>query len=118
DGRMIRIVRANRPRRAVTNADVAELRKGSESDDPASSEFFARLLEAVPLPTHFPAYSAIAMAEDGHVWVRDYVYPETGDPEAWQVFDPDGRWLGAVTLPARFEPRSILGTEVLGIYRD
>ena len=31
-----------------------------------------------------------------------------GEPEDWWIFDPDGRWLGSVTIPARLR---VLGVQ-------
>ena len=39
-------------------------------------------------------------------------------PSVWSVFDAQGRWLGDVTLPARFSPMDIGADYVLGVARD
>lgn len=118
-GQLLRIVRARRPLRPVTDADIAVLREPAEGEDPASAVFWRRMLDAMEFPTHFPAYAGILTEADGHVWLREYAWPEhEAVRQEWQVFDPDGRWLGAVTMPDGFAPLSVAGDEVLGLYRD
>jgi hypothetical protein len=36
----------------------------------------------------------------------------------WDIFDPDGRFLGTVTLPPKFTPRVVGERWTLGIFRD
>ena len=36
----------------------------------------------------------------------------------WDVFDAEGRFLGVVTMPPRFSPRSIVGDKIYGVFRD
>ncbi|HEX2166402.1 MAG TPA: 6-bladed beta-propeller [Longimicrobiales bacterium] len=118
DGRVLRKVRAERPLRPVTDADVALMREPDPESDPGSTDMFNRVLDALPPPTHFPAYEDIEAESDGHVWIRDYVWPDEGAAQEWQVFDPEGRWLGAVTMPPGFTPLVIEADEILGIFRD
>jgi hypothetical protein len=37
---------------------------------------------------------------------------------AWDVFDADGRYLGVVDMPLRFQPVRFLGNAIYGIQRD
>ena len=39
-------------------------------------------------------------------------------PSVWSVFDNTGRWLGDVTMPARFMPHDIGRDYILGVARD
>ena len=119
DGALLRIVRARRPARSVTDADVAKLREPDPDAAPGSEALWARVLAAIEYPTHFPAYAGITVDADGHVWIREYVWPEDAAvPQQWQVFDAEGRWLGGVSMPAGFTALHIGADEVLGIYRD
>jgi hypothetical protein len=34
------------------------------------------------------------------------------------VFDGDGKYLGVVTMPLRFQPRILLGDKIYGVWRD
>ena len=42
---------------------------------------------------------------------------DIGSPE-WEVFDDQGRYLGVVTLPDRFQPTNVEGSQIYGIWRD
>lgn len=119
DGALLRIVRARRPPRPVTDADVAKLKEPDPDADPGSEALWARVLAAIEYPTHFPAYAGIVVDDGGHVWIREYVWPEDATtPQQWQVFDAEGRWLGDVSMPAGFTALHIGADEVLGIHRD
>lgn len=41
--------------------------------------------------------------------------PSVG-PATWDVFDPEGVWLGPVELPARFVPTSVRRDRIAGIH--
>lgn len=78
-------------------------------------------------PARFPAHYRLLVAPDGSLWVergdgpRDPL-PQVAEPHAapttWDVVMPDGRWLGAVAMPALFEPLEIGIDYVLGVQRD
>jgi len=42
---------------------------------------------------------------------------DTGAPD-WDVFDAAGRYLGVITMPRRFSPRTIRGDRIYGVWRD
>ena len=119
DGALLRIVRALRPARPVTDADVAKLKEPDPDAAPGSEALWARVLAAIEYPTHFPAYAGIVVDDQGHVWIREYVWPEdSAAPQQWQIFDPEGRWLGGMSMPAGFTALHIGADEVLGIQLD
>ena len=39
-------------------------------------------------------------------------------PTRWERFDPQGRYIGAVNLPAQFQPRAYDGQRITGVQRD
>jgi hypothetical protein len=53
----------------------------------------------VPPPEFLPAIAALRIDSDGDTWVRVGGSPSARDA-TWTVFDPRGRWLGDVSLPA------------------
>lgn len=76
--------------------------------------------ERQPVPDLKPAYRSVVVGEEGRIWVRRYVEAEkveeeeAGDPDpdaqppltwveppVYDVFEPDGRFLGSLTLPPR-----------------
>ena len=81
-----------------------------------------------PYAALVPAYSQLLPDATGRLWVREAHLadaPGAGQlnttplvPSIWSVFDPAGRWLGDVTMPARFLPRDIGADYVLGTALD
>jgi hypothetical protein len=96
------------------------------------------LAEKYPLASSFAVVGAMLVARDGSLLVQrmDDVDPielewmagfDAGNrstaliarrPTRWERFDADGRYLGAVMLPARFQPRHYDGRRVTGVLRD
>ncbi|NIM49259.1 MAG: hypothetical protein GTN78_19770 [Gemmatimonadales bacterium] len=92
----------------------------------------------------YPAYFRMRLGPRGSLWVQQVLDLSTlsedehsrlnlvpEDPEVflanprlaigapdWDVFDPQGRFLGVVTLPARFEAVQFVGDAIYGIWRD
>lgn len=80
---------------------------------------FAELLSRVPPPDQRPGHSDLQVDPDGNVWAAEhrgpvFMYP----PGSWQVFDPDGRWLGRVDMPERFRALRVGRDWVLGVHLD
>lgn len=95
--------------------------------------------DAPPIPEEKPPYRSIFPGEDGTVWVRvsqpgfrkddpsfdptdpQAIPDEWHEPVSFDVFDPDGRYLGAVTTPEGFSlsPPPLLSKEwVLATVQD
>jgi hypothetical protein len=91
------------------------------------------------VPTQKPAYQALHVGTDGRVWVQtteaaverpneDHDPNDPGsfptrweEPIAFDVFEPDGRYLGRVEIPDGFAafPEPVFGTDhVLAVMRD
>jgi hypothetical protein len=51
------------------------------------------------------------------VWVEAYRTPWELNPR-WDVFTPEGVWLGSVNTPNRFTIHQIANDFVLGVWRD
>jgi hypothetical protein len=47
----------------------------------------------------------------------DFDPQDLGSPD-WDVFDDQGRYLGIVTMPGRFQPLRLVGDVLYGIERD
>jgi hypothetical protein len=72
------------------------------------------------IPGHKPAFSDVMVAPDGHLWVRPS-RPAGDEGAAFDVFDPEGRYLGRVSLPggiSGFPPPVVRGDAVVGMARD
>lgn len=76
-----------------------------------------RWLRDLQFPDSFPAYSDLLVDSEGHLWVARYLRPDEEAPR-WDVFDPDGAWLGTINLPPRFEILQVGSDFVLGRWLD
>lgn len=86
--------------------DVEEIRAGIRA-----------MFEQVPPPSAMPFFRAIRVDPNGNLWVRAYAPPQ--EPQTrWDVFDPDGRWLGGVDAPPGLEITEIGADYAVGIVRD
>lgn len=80
----------------------------------------------------YPAYYGIHMGPHGSIWVQRiqtpgglsdeelerYNFLEEFGSTISDVYDRDGRYLGAVKLPDRFQPRTFRGDKIYGVWRD
>jgi hypothetical protein len=91
-----------------------------------------RLRSVVHFGEYFPAYASLQSGPDGSIWVQHVqavsdlseeemenynLIEDAGGPD-WNVFDSDGRYLGSVTMPDRFAPRTFRGDKIYGVSRD
>lgn len=86
-----------------------------------------RLLNRIRFCESFPVFRSVRIGPEQSVWVQQVRVPtgtlETDDPEAlaspeWDVFDSEGRFLGVVTLPERFDAKVFRGDRIYGVWRD
>jgi hypothetical protein len=76
----------------------------------------AAIQRAVPLPDLLPAHEQILVDRLGKVWMAEYVVLD--EKPRWSVFDPSGRWLGEVAMPARGRITDIGDDYLVGVWRD
>ena len=95
-------------------------------------EVMQQARQSIRFAEFFPAFVSMSIGPNGSIWVQHLRPPaevteeelETYDmtqdigSRDWDVFDPDGRYLGVVTMPPRFTPRIILGGKIYGLWRD
>ena len=128
-GTLRRIVRREYELTAVTKADrdrSIQHRQDAWSipafDNPYMRTQTALLSDVSAMET-FPAYGDQFLVDASrNLWVEQYdPLRESGEPERamrFDVFDPDGFFLGAVQLPPNFEPTDIGDDYVLGLWED
>jgi hypothetical protein len=94
-------------------------------------------LEDYPdVPALKPIFRSFILDDAGNLWVRRYpaflagrpdlfdrdvpmrYTPPPGDPEVWNVFDAEGRWLGEVRTPADLVVKDIDRDRVIGVWKD
>jgi hypothetical protein len=124
--------------------DLPQLRVGSEERSEWSA-FRDRLIrhnrelgggvDPSPVPGTKPFFRDLLPAEDGRIWVHRYVAAEKRagtaphpdperpvltwrEPNLYDVFEPDGTFLGETVFPNGFRPLVIRGDRVWGIHTD
>lgn len=126
--RLIRWAAEPAPVTAADRARFAERRRERLRERPREVTIFPPL-DRFPVPDRKPLYSKIVVDDEGNLWLRGYpesavgwphvFYPEASDPpEEWEVFDPAGRWLGTVEIPAALEVLEIQDGYVIGHWLD
>jgi hypothetical protein len=80
----------------------------------------------------FPAFYSFHTGHQGTLWVQpvrspadlsdeeieQYNFFEDFGASGWDVFDADGRFLGVVEMPRRFQPRLFFEDRIYGVWRD
>ena len=78
-----------------------------------------RMYDEMPFPLTYPAFGRFLVAKDSSIWVEEYRSPSDSSGAArWTAHDREGRWLGVVSLPARFTPYIIEGDRLVGVQRN
>jgi hypothetical protein len=111
-GSLLKIFRLDREPRPMP----AELIREWEEQIRALPPDAAIMRRAIPPPEYLPAHQEIVVDRVGNVWMAGYAVLDE-DPE-WQVFDPSGRWLGEVSIPAAGRVTEIGEDYVVGVWQD
>lgn len=128
DGRLERIVRADRTAWPVTAEHVdrliAQMREAMTDAGmpPESIESQVRSVESAPVPEFMPLFGSIIMTADGGAWVMRVREPrpegEPPQPAQYDVFSPDGRWRGIAEAPPGIRSLDVGDDYLLGVRRD
>ena len=102
----------------ATAADLERAKRiDSLGQDAETQKETRRVWELDTPPATLPAYDAILVDKDEHLWVRRY--PVAGkDSTPWIVFNPAGVQLATVTMPAALTVYEVGPDYVSGIVRD
>lgn len=106
------------PPRRVTDADLERAKRLDSMGQSALQQRQTREEWALDTPpTTLPAYDAMLVDHDDHLWVRRH--PSAGEDLAeWIVFAPDGAHIATVRLPALLTVHEIGRAYVAGIVQD
>lgn len=134
DGEMETIVRRDFTRRAVTTGDRSGIRDNflsawEEAGIPA--DMARQMTETIQFEEQWPALTTVLGGPDGTLWVQRVDPDEALELDwteglqnlslgsrDWDVFDPEGRYLGTVEMPDGFVPMRVRGDLIYGIHRD
>lgn len=115
DGRLRRVVRVPGYDLTLSDGEIQAERNAFMPDPSEAGPIIREIMNEQPDRSHRPAYADMVVDADGNVWLEEYLgRHEQGEPVEWQVFDPEGRWLGSVTLPPRFHVFRIGPDWILG----
>jgi hypothetical protein len=141
DGRLERVIQRPvepSPVTATTQAAYrAMLRKVTErqlaargvAGNPQAMAAVEQMLKSMEFAEFFPVYANLLGGPDNTLWVQRFPVEslaaggEDIDLESltapdWDVFDGQGRLLGRVTLPERFNGMRVVGRSIYGVQRD
>lgn len=134
-GALERVITRPFERMPVTDTDRTAVRTAIEMawrDAGMPPPAMAQLSERLKFGEYFPVYQQFQAGPEETLWVRRILRPSdlpadeldgadfqrlSGSPE-WEIFDRDGRYLGVVTLPRRFNPLRVRGRAMLGVWSD
>ena len=114
-GRLVRIIRRNKPPEPVTDAHVAALMEDmmDQADDSDQTRQFRRMFRDAPIPELHPALGSIYADASGFLWVEEYRVPGE-ETRVTTIFNPEGRMVGSVVLPSGLQVYEIGADYLLG----
>ena len=133
DGSLERVISRPFERQPVTEADRAEFLRfmreawKNAGVPPAAMDQFMSNIE---FADNYPAFASLLGGPDGSIWVQhvrtakqvaeaggEFNAQDVGASD-WDIFDSQGRFLGVLSLPQRFQPVRVVGQRLYGIWRD
>lgn len=134
-GEPVRMITKPFERRPVTEQDRETVMGALEKawrDAGVPPAALAQLRGMVRFGEFFPAFQNLQVGPQGTIWVQHvrpaselgaeagetYDLTEDAGGADWDVFDAEGRYLGIVTMPQRFAPRTFRGDRIYGVWRD
>jgi len=135
DGVLERIIRKPFTQTPVSEADqelMVEAMVELWTSAGVPPQAIPRLRQIISFGEYYPAFAGIQRGPGGTMWVQHIQSPSELTEEErkvfnfiedigakdWDVFDVEGRFLGVVTMPPRFSPRTIVGNKMYGVFRD
>ncbi len=74
-------------------------------------------INASKIPAQKPVFSQIIVEQSGHLWVTTSA-PSGTPGTRFDVFDPEGRFLGSLSTDLRISQLWIRGDKVYGVHQD
>jgi hypothetical protein len=118
-GKLVRLIRREKAPIPVTDTDVSAIMEEmiDDADDSEQVRQYRRLFREAPIPDFHPAYGDIHADALGFLWVEEYRLP--GDAtRVTTIFDTEGRMVGSLNLPSRFQVYEIGEEYLLGRHVD
>jgi hypothetical protein len=104
EGRLTHLIRRPHEPRLVTKEDAeaiqARMREAFENQSNPLAKQMSEIYADMEVADTMPAYGRFLVDGDRNLWVTDYSGPKDSTAH-WNVFDTNGRWLGAIDLPSK-----------------
>jgi hypothetical protein len=135
DGNLLRVVTKPFERLPVSENDQSTMIRFIEEAARANGApptVIPQIRSMVQFGEFFPAFQSFSAGPSGTLWVQQVqsaadltaeeleqynLIEDQGSPD-WDVFDDQGRYLGIVTMPPRFQPRIFTEEHIYGVWRD
>jgi hypothetical protein len=119
DGKLEAIIRWQAPRTRTSAVYSRYVTAGLEAmtNQQRRAQYASYYAKKLPIPDLVPVVGFMIVDELEHPWVKRYQLPWDTIP-TYEVFDPNGRWLGQVSAPPRLDVYQIGKDYVLGRQRD
>jgi hypothetical protein len=119
DGRLLRLIRRDKEPIPVADTHVSAVMEEAvaQASDDEQARQFRQMFREAPIPDFHPAYGSIYADKLGYLWVEEYRLPGE-ERRLTTIFDPEGKMVGSVTLPNRFQVTEIGADYILGRYVD
>ncbi len=132
DGTLERVVTRPFEPRPVEESDQQVMLDGIRqlmNDQGVPPEAAQMVLGQAEFADFYPAFAQVLAGPNGTLWVQRLTTPQdmadsgTFDlqdfgSDDWDVFDPEGRYLGVMTMPERFTPLRVTDDAFWGVQRD
>jgi hypothetical protein len=103
----------------VRDADLEAVIQEEIADaaDPAQAPEIRAGFEEMPIPETMPAFAGLEVDSRGYLWVERYRQPGNERPE-YEILDPEGYWVGRISVPPGAEILEIGTDYLLVLQRD
>ncbi len=135
-GAQVRIISKDVERKPVEEADrnaILRLLREQYAQYGVAPAQIEQIMPGIGFAEFYPVFGQLLVGAGDALWVQrirsardmagaaeevvEFDPQDLGSPQ-WDVFDAQGRWLGVVTLPDRFQPVNVQGDHLYGIWRD
>lgn len=134
DGSLVRLIRKDVARKPVTEADITAIRDAMTKmfqDQGVPPQAMEMVMGSIEFADEYPSFANMMGGPGGSLWVQrvtsaqdmedmgitEFNPQDIGSP-IWDVFGGDGKYLGELRLPDRYQPLRVIGDQIWGVWRD
>lgn len=135
-GAVKRIIMRSITPKPVTDRDKQVIRNtirelAAKQAPGAPSAALDAYVSSIQFGDNYPMFASLALGPEGSIWAQrvrsgeELAGGEKGTFDAqdlgstdWDVFDAEGRYLGVVTFPGRYQPVRVVGDRFYGVAKD